>query len=106
MQSDNVIFIPAADGHAHLMLINPSGCTSILHQGTCIGEVFEVTDDSYPEKTTQDQCSINPSVRRIRPELDKSERSKFLRQLVVVPTSLDIDTQEEVYTFEVTPLGI
>ena len=97
LQSDDVLFKPFADGHAHLILSNLSVCTCILNQGICIGEAFKVTDDSYPKETVQGQCSVNLSVRKIWPELDKGEQSKFLQHLVVVPTSLDIDTQEELY---------
>jgi len=50
LQSDDILFRILANGQAHLMLSNPSGCMCVAQKGTCIGEAVEVSDNIYPEE--------------------------------------------------------
>ena len=96
LQSEDVLFSPLANGHAHLMLNNPSGCMCVIPEGTCIGEAVEVTDEMYPEEIDE-QDQPKSSVRRVLPEADRQERTELLRQLILLPTSLEDKQRDEVY---------
>ena len=45
LQAEDLLIEQSVDGHAHLLLNNPSGCSHVITKGTCIGEAVEILEE-------------------------------------------------------------
>ena len=101
LQSEDVLLQPSATGLAQMVFSNPSGCSCVITEGTCVGEAFEVEtvapNDARPGKFDEevDLKIDSPNVRRILPALGLDRRIKLLKQLVPVPNVLDDEEKRE-----------
>lgn len=112
LRAEDALLLPDADGHARMVVSNPSSYTQVAECGTTIGEVMAATVvevEASPEAAVdllavsdspEPQLKDGPGeVRRVMESDDILQRKQRLRDVLPAPGLLDPSQQEQLYGF-------
>ena len=99
VQSEDALLEPSAEGWAHLMISNPSGCSTMITEGTCIGEAGEAEAVSPEEISVNDVQELREDTRvhLVSSIMNGEERLKLLKELIPEPSTLDDKQKQDFY---------
>ena len=82
LRLEDALLQPSEEGIAHLKLFNSSGFTSILREGTIVGEAVEATvvPPSQKREDSVTKCAV-PDVKRVSTISDNERRGELLKVL-------------------------